>query len=128
MKQPKQNKAVQAARSKKKVACPTCGVLYAPGTGLAAHIRSKHGNAPQAQPAATNKAPAAEAAITVMPVIDPHTHLKEALVQLELRKGVVAQELARKDSLREESLQIDKRIEAIQVALKSWDQSMAASG
>jgi hypothetical protein len=121
-------RATKPGRSKK-VACPTCGVLYTPGVGLASHIRFKHGNAPQALPVARDKAIKTEPAITVLPAIDPQSHLKEALAQLELRKSVVAQELARKDSLGEEAILIDKRIEALTIAMKAFNpESMAASG
>jgi hypothetical protein len=130
MKQPKQNKAVQAARSKKKVACPTRGVLYAPGTGLAAHIRSKHGNAPQAIPVAGNKAPAAEAAIQMTVVdVDPRTHLQTALDQLTARNNQIDQELGRAEGLQTEKRQVTQRIEALTAAMKAFGQeSMAASG
>jgi hypothetical protein len=121
-------RAVQPGRSKKE-ACPICKVPFTVGVGLASHIRFKHGNAAKGQPVASNAAIKTEAAIQVVPVIDPQSHLKEALVQLEFRKGVVAQELARKDSLQQEAILIDKRIEALTTAMRAFGQeSMAASG
>jgi hypothetical protein len=131
MKQPKENKAraVQPGRPKKQ-ACPICGVLYAPGVGLASHIRFKHANAPQALPVASNKVSAPEeGAIRVVPIIDPKTHLQEAIDQLTARKSQIDQELGRAEGLQTESREVNKRIEALHTAMRAFGQeSMAASG
>jgi hypothetical protein len=120
-------RATKPGRSKK-VACPTCGVLYTPGVGLASHIRLKHGNAPQALPVARDQAIKTGPAIQETVSADPRTHLQNALDQLITRKSEIDHALGKADMLREEWGMIGKRIEAVQVALKSWDQSMAASG
>jgi hypothetical protein len=128
MKKQTKARAVQPGRPKK-VACPTCGVLYTPGVGLASHIRFRHGDAAQAIPAATNKAPAAAPAITVMPIIDARTHLQTAIDQLTARKSQIDQELGKMDALRNEGAAIGKRIEALDTAMRAFGQeSMAASG
>lgn len=57
MKKPHQNKARTTQPGSKKEPCPICRVPFTPGVGLAAHIRFKHGNAPQAVPVASNQAP-----------------------------------------------------------------------
>ena len=64
-----------------------------------------------------------------MPVIDPKTHLQEAIDQLTARKSQIDQELGRAEGLQTESREVNKRIEALHTAMRAFGQeSMAASG
>lgn len=122
MKHPKQNKSqTPKTKARQSFTCPDHpDRTFKSQTALASHRRHHQAGEIKAVPVGTGQQ-------TII-AADPKNHLAMAYDQLVTRKKEIESQLLGTDALREESVILGKRIEAVSGALRAWEQSMAAAG